>query len=86
MSRNLSKDNAPCIRLYKRPFGFRILLSQTDVCYHDTDTFNINENVNDNQEWLNHAICMQHLYALAIEMYVCLVLPLITLSMALMCS
>ena len=72
--------------LYKSVFGIRILLSQTDVCYHDTDIINVIENVNDNEEWLNHAICVQHLYALAIEMCMCLVLPSDILSMALMCS
>ena len=48
MGRKISEDNAPCIRSYKSRFGFRILANQTDVCYHDTDTFNLNENVNDN--------------------------------------
>lgn len=46
----------------KSPIGFRILLSQTDVCYHDTDIINVNENVNDNKEWLNHAVCVQYLH------------------------
>lgn len=35
---------------------------QTDVCYHDTDIINVNENVNDNEEWLNHPVCMQYLH------------------------
>lgn len=49
-------------------------LKQTDVLlYHDTSTFNVIENVNDNEEWLNHPVCMQYLHALAIKMYVCLV-------------
>lgn len=61
--RKISRDNAPCILSYKRPFGFHILAKQTDVCYRYTDTFNVNENVNDNKEWLNDAICIQYLHA-----------------------
>ena len=85
MVRNSSTDNATMYRSYKSVFGIRILLDKQTFA-HYTDTTNVIENVNDNEEWLNHAICVQHLYALAIEMCMCLVLPSDILSMALMCS
>lgn len=61
-------------RSYKSRFGFRFLFNQTDVLlYHDTSTFNVIENVNDNEEWLSYHVLMKYLHALAIEVYVCLV-------------
>lgn len=49
MGRNLSGNNADVYPLHKSLVGIRTLLNQTDVCYHDTDTFNVNENVNQNE-------------------------------------
>lgn len=74
MGRKISEGNADVYSLYKSPFGIPHPSNQTDVCYHCTDTTNVNENVNDNEEWLSYHVCMQFLHALAIEMYVCLVI------------
>ena len=48
LGRNLNGCYTAMYCLYKSVFGIRILLSQTDVCYHDTDIINVIENVNDN--------------------------------------
>ena len=85
MGRKISRDNADVYPLHKSLVGIRILLDKQTFA-HYTDTTNVIENINDNEEWLNHAICVQHLYALAIEMCMCLVLSSDILSMALMCS
>ena len=78
MGLNLSEDNAPCILSYKSRFGFRFLLTKQTFA-HYTSTFNVIENVNDNEEWLNDAILMKYLHALAIEVYVCHVTNVVTL-------
>ena len=48
-------------RSYKSRFGFRFLLTKQTFANY-TSTFNVIENVNDNYEWLNHAICVQYLH------------------------
>lgn len=61
MGRNLSEGNAAMYRSYKSRFGFRFLLTKQTFA-HYTSTFNVIENVNDNEEWLNHHVCMQYLH------------------------